>query len=529
MAKRSGASVLDDPIPSARLINWTNYVGVEAKPTRTVWTNLPLVSAATINIALTNAPTNSIIVLSNVEYVLSESIVIPDGKTLRGQGTNTVLREPTSGGAFSLVKMGQVQEVSRVNLDIYSGAWKASTNLSVVSALADLAVGHPFVVTATNDWNYVYPFGYEFDTNTTWAGDAPDTPVGQRQRGETVRLVSINNGTNLTFWPPLTQDYTNTPARISYVTGYLPVQYNGLENLAINGPTNAKAIYINGGFDGWISNVTFRIFADSQSAIAGDNFVYRYHVQHCTFNGFHAQASAINIRNDASGWLVENNIFTDIWQAIITASRGNNHAFIGNYSRNLSAGTGEYITHGAHKANLYWAHNVGIAHWADVTHGPSSHQTLFRNQFLGEDLGTAERYGSVHFCQFNFTNNVVGNVLGYPGMTGFSYEKSAPALPSDNALIWWNYNGAERTNDGGGRFAKTSAVVHDNVSYESGSAVTRTDSTRSTTLTNCYYYGTARPSWWGTNLAWPAIGPDVSGYTNMIPAQWRFLYGTNSF
>ena len=186
------------------------------------------------------------------------------------------------------------------------------------------------------------------------------------------------------------------------------------------------------------------------------------------------------------------------------------------------------MTHGPHKQFLYWAHNRGIGFRADLTHGPSSHQTVFRNHFLG--TYGAFNYGPVWFDQWNLSNNLVANVLGYGGMTGYARTVKAPTTwnsPS-NGIVHFNYNGFDTT-DAGGRYADTTTVDHGNVTYESGSPSITWASGRTHTLTNCYFYGASRPSWWGTNLTWLAYGPDVSGYTNMIPAQWRYLYGTNSF
>lgn len=520
---------LSQPVPTERLINWNWYVGVENKPaSTTVYTNIPVISAFEINRVVTNcynSGTNRYIVFSNQTYNLSEPIYMMSGVRLRGQGTNTYLREPTTGGTHALIHMGQKQGAPRVNLDISSGASKGSTNITLVSTLAgDLAVGQPFVVTATNDWNYVHPFGYEPGTPTPWAGDAPDTPATARNQGETVRLTSIS-GNDITFWPPLASHYSTTPARITYVPSwqYQPIEYVGVENMAIGVPTNAPGLLFESSNNSWVSNVTFRIFGNEQAAVFGFNMNYRVTVQRCTFSGFSALPAALDIRNDCSGWLVENNWFKDIYQAVIFTSRGNNHVVAGNYSHNLGAGTAEYITHGSHKSFIYWAHNRGIGMWSDDVHGSASHGVWFRDWLLG--VSGATEYGSMHFDQFNYSNSIVATVLGYSALAGFIYEKSPPTAPSTRSLIWWDYVGAGvfATQDNGGMHAKDSAVVHNLVTYESGSATIRTDPTRTTTMTNCYYYGAPKPAWWPASLAYPAIGPDVSGYTNQIPSQYRFF------
>jgi hypothetical protein len=38
-------------------------------------------------------------------------------------------------------------------------------------------------------------------------------------------------------------------------------------------------------------------------------------------------------------------------------------------------------------------------------------------------------------------------------------------------------------------------------------------------------YLSGKPSWWGSSLPWPPIGPDVSPLSNKIPAQVRYEAG----
>lgn len=522
--------ILQSPIPDDRLIDWALYVETN-RTSGSVYTNLPVVSAFEINRAITNAyaaGTNNIVTLSNQTYVLEDSIQLLHGVRLRGQGTNTCLREQTTGGAFSLIKPGGGEGYSKFHINIHSGSWKGSTNIYLASALSDMMIGSWAVVTATNDLQFQFPYGLEAGvaSSNEWTGaDQPETPAGHRHRGDIVKLVSISNGTNLIIWPPLTFDYTNTPARWTYVPDFYIQhhRYVGIENMAINVPTNANGIIVEGVHVAWISNVTFRVFGNLQGAIKAA-YARGLTIEHCGFTGYSSRPTAIDIRTDVGGLIVENNWFDNIEQVYNTSGRGNANLFLANYVHSLAAGTAELTIHGAHRQFSYYAHNVGFGFWADLIHASSSHTTLFRDYLRGGP----GNYGSVHFDQWNLTNAMVACVLGTPGMVGFVREKSSPTAASDAAIISYEYNGASNTDDAGGRYAKTTTIDHGNVTFESGSASTNWLSGRSQSLTNCYYYR-IRPRYWGTNLAWPAIGPDVAGLTNLIPAQVRYLYGTNSF
>jgi hypothetical protein len=517
------------PVSDDRLLDWALYVETN-RTSGSVYTNLPVVSAFEINRAITNAyaaGTNNIVTLSNQTYELEASIQLLHGVRLRGQGTNTCLREPSTGGAFSLIKPGGGEGYSRFHINIHSGSWKGSTNIALASALSDMMIGSWAVVTATNDLRFQFPYGLEAGvaSSNEWTGaDQPETPAGHRHRGDVVKLVSISNGTNLVIWPPLTFDYTNTPARWTYVPDHY-VQHHrsvGIENMSINVPTNANGIYFEGVHVAWVSNVTFRVFGDLQAAIKV-YYTRGLTIQHCGFTGHSSRPSAIDVRTDAAGVLVENNWFSNIEQVHNMSGRGNANLFLGNYVDSVAAGTAELTLHGAHRQFTYYAHNAGLGFWADLIHASASHTTLFRNYLRANDAR-----GSVHFDQWNLTNAMVGNILGRSGLGGFIREKESPTSTATLSLISWNYNGDSNTDDAGGRYAKTTTIDHGNVSFESGSPATNWVSGRSQSLTNCYYYR-SRPYYWGTNLTWPPFGPDVSGLTNLIPAQVRYLYGTNSF
>lgn len=527
-----------DPLPSTNITDWANYSGYNDRPTISVYTNLPVVNVVALNNAISNCwklGSNGIVYLTNGTYVLDDTLKMRPGVNLWGSaGTNSILI------LTNAIWLGNDGTSGNWTTNgIHSGAWKGSSNISLV-ATPSITVGMPIVITATNDWSFVHPFGYELGSALGWDGDDPDPESNNAYvRGQVSRITAISNSTNITIWPPLTADFTNTPARICYRADtfgdVLPqVGYASIANMAIVQPTTSEAMYLRGSYNNFISNVTFRIPDQGLENYSAVQMQYAVNitVEHCYFDGTagSGRASAVNVRENSSGIRVQNNIGVECYQFIVTISRGANNAFAYNYSHNPTNYTtsqiAEYISHGAHKYLQLWEGNFGGLLRFDNTHGSSSSQTALRNYMLGQMPWTTYGFSSFANDSWNYHSQWVGNVGGYSGMTGYSYEQESPTT-FDKAIFSWGYHGFATTPTTG-TLSKATAIIHGNVTFESGSAVTNWASGYSRTLTNSLLFA-SRPSWYGTNLNWPPYGPDVTNFTNMIPAQIRFRYGTNSF
>lgn len=518
-----------DPVPATNLIDWWTYTGLEgnAYPARTVAANLDnTASSSTINFTLAGLSTNQILLLTNKTFWLTNgsdvSLQIASGRTLRGAGPGSTILVLSNNLLF-----GNENGYSRTAVNIYSGATAGSSNLVVVSSPSDIHIGGPIVVCATNDWAFVHPLGYEGGTplEDTYSdeGNVSAAAPGNRALAELTTVVSQSNGTNLIIWPPLSETYTNTPARIEYVTaGNGSVrQWAGIENLTIRMSYNQ--IRLVGAQNCWLSNVVVEIYGGDLPSV----YLYYAHrtlIEHCTFMGYNSRASAIVPQVHHAGNRIQNNIFSNVYQGIIAVGRGANDAYAYNYVSAPTNSSSFFIkelgSHGVHIHHHLWEGNLAFGWDGDSIHGSGSKQTLFGNHLKGEVAGlTTAGGGAIWNDSFQFANAFVKNTLGYPAMSGWIYERYSPGSTSTNALFSHDYSGNSSTVNTG-RYSRATAIIHGNRHYASGTLATNWDTARSQAFPDSYCF-TNRPWFWGTNIPWPME-------TNMNPAFWRAKTGTNA-
>jgi hypothetical protein len=179
--------------------------------------------------------------------------------------------------------------------------------------------------------------------------------------------------------------------------------------------------------------------------------------------------------------------------------------------------------------------NEGTAFEGDDVHGSHNFVTAFRNYFIGWEPGKTEQTNPVKLYAFNRYMNLAGNVLGKAGYhTGYEWNISgagentsiyslgsdtingpSDALVKTTLLRWGNYDVATGT----ARF-QASEVPSGLSAYANPVPATQT--------LPASFYRSTRPTWWGTVIPWPAIGPDVTGgpgpggHVHKIPAHVCF-------
>ncbi len=545
-------AAIADIIPPSNRIDWSSVAGVEngipdrqvlcsttqcaalASIDKTGATNvLPQVQAA-----INSCPKEQVVKLPVGIFRLDGTLSMRDYMTLRGSGAATVLK--TDHQIYFSNGLG------RVNVDAESGYVKTSTRLVLKNAPTGLTVGSSFVLNELNNTDYVHPYGYEEDATLPLLCSYCDEPDGgQRARGQMVRATGIN-GKVVDFTPALYTDFsTNLMPRIHYpvangttAEGAVNMRvFAGVEDLTIDLSGDAFMMRFEQAQNCWVKNVTFEIRAADYPAIIG-YLAHRISIKHSTFNGHSGQSSAILSQIHTEGWLVENNIFKDVNQTFLNVGRQGAHVFSYNYLsayRGITTAlTNDNGNHGAHPEFLLFEGNKLVKHHADSIHGSSSSYTLFRNHFRCRQSDTTFGAGCIWIDSWNYNYNVVGNVLGLPGMTDWFYESVCPGALDDSLYIFrYGYSGyndykppSEPANGPCYPRSKSTTLRHGNYIY--GLNTVEWDSTIADhTIPKSLYLGNSKPGWFG-DLNWPPIGPDTNGlYTSEIPAEYRFKHGGN--
>ncbi|MGH9452518.1 MAG: hypothetical protein ACRD2O_00940 [Terriglobia bacterium] len=286
--------------------------------------------------------------------------------------------------------------------------------------------------------------------------------------------------------------------------------------------------------------------------------------------------------------LVVNNIFqqdTDSEPSCSGACAGNVIAY--NFDINnvytapgwMQAG---FYQHASGDVLNLWEGNIGPGYNADDVHGTHHFETLFRNYLIGNNQSlcdgvpcTAQTVPIELYAGSRYIN-VIGNVLGQSGYhTGYQCDAistancpfGAKATGTDTEIYALGYtgNGGQQDSSITGFCLQTACTTHGSYDpqvapylYRWGNYDTVTAAVRwcgnssdpgwsttcastsevptglsqfanavpsSTSLPASFYYS-SQPSWWTTGVAWPPIGPDVSGgnisnvggHANMNPA-----------
>lgn len=175
------------------------------------------------------------------------------------------------------------------------------------------------------------------------------------------------------------------------------------------------------------------------------------------------------------------------------------------------------INHAPHPKMNLWEGNIAYKAEADIIHGSSSHNTIFRSQSKGWQSDTiTTRNNAIEIAAKNTYMNVVGSVLGTPGKSN-RYE----VLPGQSYDDWsekviWVLGVSSGVNDPN---VAATLLRHGNYDYVTN-AVVWDPAISNHDLPDSLYLD-EMPEWWCQETPWPPIGPDVAGYHHDIPAKRR--------
>jgi hypothetical protein len=521
-------------IPSDRRITWQGNVGVPGGIPHysTIFTNMTGLdasgmtdSSAAIQSALNACPTGQVVGLPSGIFLITNMICLPSGTVLRGAGSSTLLlwRAPVV-TAKSCIRIGAAVG-SDVTWDLAVDGAQGATNLTLYSA-SGLYPGNVVAVEQTNDPALIKNF-----SNDGVSSPAQDLWTSTNcNMAQLVEIVGVA-GSTVTVWPPLNYTWTTTlGARLHRKgTGKL-TSWCGAEDLKIQQTTNTGTQNLSVYFAKycWFKNIES---ANCYKYHCQLQYAFRCEVRDCYLHDAQGSTSTgnygISLAFASAFNLIENNIVNNCIAAFILAEMAQGNVYGYNYSHNIQYSPTNWLqadlsSHDAHPMMNLYEGNVAHMLIADLSHGSSSHNTVFRNYLSGWQPFRTSQNRAVELDNYSTYWNVVGNVLG---CTNISFQLSTNG-PGDmtslvKVLMMFGYRCAPP-------FIYTDPNVHNtaliqaNYCIGAGAAGVPPDQSIGVAKPppSCYLPG--KPDWWGSG-PWPPIGPDVPGVINMIPAQARFL------
>jgi hypothetical protein len=533
-------------IPADRRINWEpgvpggipNRTTIFATVTQAPYNanNNGAADAATaIQNAINACPSNQVVFIPAGVYQLNSDLAMKQGITLRGAGRNsTILRYTGSGNSVIRFASGSYDyDFSRsTSHNLTGGYTKGSTNLTMANN--DWAAGDVILVDEMEDSDLI-----ENDGNSgscTWCSRSN----GDRCHSQLVEVVS-RTPTSATIYPPLHSNFksASTPQGVR-LTGAFKLA--GLESLAITNVAGAArdTIVMEAAYKCWIK--------DCDLAITRRRHVWIYNSlwSEIRDSSFHHGAGAdwssaygpdrgycIFMGQANTACLVENNDFWKVHFAVAFEGGCSGNVISYNFVTNIMYIEGETPqpaigNHGAHPIMNLWEGNVLRSKiMMDNYWGSSSHTTLFRNRIANMPSNNGQQAVQYVFIldiwKNNRYQNVVGNVLGTIGMEN---AVDAPdGYPYGGKYIYRLGFTDANDNSVSGNDTQVTGTLYRHGNWDSVTRGVLWDSGNADHNLPASLYLTARPAWWG-NLAWPAVGPDLSPTESLIPAQARFYGAT---
>jgi hypothetical protein len=520
-------------IPGDRRIDW-RYVGIPGGiPERTkicatidsaVYGNGVTDATDAIQSALDNCPDEQVVYLPEGTYLIGSTVHLYDFDTLRGAGPGKTLLKHTGSYLRSMVDMRGTVYYQITSLHKTHGVLQANKDALVItlSETSGIAPGDILLINQLNDNNLVDPVGVE--GKCTYCG----YENGNRVLGQIVEVTAVN-GNQVTLNLPLHWTYdTNLDPWAYQVDADAMIRHAGLEDLTLtqDAPEVEFMIEMDGAQYSWVKNVEIKNIQRRAMWVINSlqNEIRECYV-HVGIDGYgRDRGYGIFLDVHSSNNLVENNILSTIdGGGVMTGGGASGNVIAYNYFHDILFDdpwwmiASPSINHNPHPKMNLWEGDIGYKAEADIIHGSSSHNTIFRSQMKGWQSDTiTTRNNAIEIAAKNTYMNVVGSVLGTPGKSN-RYEV-LPGQPYDDwsEVVIWALGVGSGVDDPN---VAATLLRHGNYDYVTNSVVWDPGIPNHDLPASLYLSG--RPAWWCQETPWPPIGPDVAGYANDIPAERR--------
>lgn len=450
IATLSGMTKLPDDFvgqPTWRFGNWGSpYQGVPGGiPTNR--TTLNLVTCATnglsdaytaIQTVANSTPSGQVIQLPAGKLLLNTTIALLPGQTLRGTGSGTNAGDTqiiNNTGNYAIAAQTDSFPLPEVPPDV-TGGIRGSTNVTLSDA-SGFSVGYfiDFRAYAARTNEHLTVYGPQDIVNVS--GHVQDVILHKHGWGQMPKITAIS-GNNVTFWPPLVDNFTNGCKAMYYDSVYSSI---GIEDLCVtfhaaNGSlitSGSGAVYLDQNFGSWIQNVHV---IDSPRRGFYLEKCLQFEIRHCFMDGVQNPGpnhESIDIASLDSGGLIEDNIGVRQFPFICLGDgdfgiMGN--AVLFNYSTRSDSGSSQagpdILTHGlGNEFNLIEG-NICEKIMLDSYYGDATYNTIYRNWSSGNNPNTNlyQLRFALQLDAFSLNNTVGANVFGTNSPLPDLYEET---------------------------------------------------------------------------------------------------------
>jgi hypothetical protein len=526
-------SAAGEIIPAGRRIDWI-YAGIPGGlPERTqicttidstVYGNGVTDATNAIQNALDNCPDEQVVYLPEGTYMIGSTVHLYDYDTLRGAGPGKTILKHSGGYLRSIVDMRGIVYYQITSLHKTHNVLQANKDARVItlSDASGIAPGDILLINQLNDNVLVDPVGVE--GKCTYCG----YENGDRVLGQIVEVSAVN-GNQVTLNLPLHWTYDSNLDPWAYqVDAYAMIRHAGLEDLTLtqDTPDVEFMIEMDGAQYSWVKNVEIKNIQRRAMWVINSlqNEIRECYV-HIGIDGYgRDRGYGIFLDVHSSNNLVEDNILSTIdGGGVMTGGGASGNVIAYNYFHDILFDdpwwmiASPSINHNPHPKMNLWEGDIGYKAEADIIHGSSSHNTIFRSQMKGwQSDKITTRNNAIEIAAKNYYMNVVGSVLGTPGKSN-RYEV-LPGQPYDDysERVIWALGVGSGVDDPN---VAATLLRHGNYDYVTNSVVWDPSIPNHELPDSLYLNG--RPEWWCQETLWPPIGPDVAGYANDIPAKRR--------
>jgi hypothetical protein len=481
------------------------------------------------------APAESVLLFPPGTYRTTKPLTCRKALIFRGVKPDKDVRPSISrivnDGSTDIFIIGASSAFKPVSVPLVSGFVKGSTTVRA-SSVSGFSVGDYVLIDQLNDTTGIYT-GFEVTKYGVGTATWVSREDGNRAVGQYCLVTAISADT-ITFTPPLNATYHS--ALSPQISRQLYQSSNvGFERLYIedrgNSASGRHTLNLNNVRNFWVTDCEFNKslngFIYVNRSLFGDihgNWIHDG-IQHLQNRSY-----GVEIGTQSAAILVYDNVMGPNVRSPFHAQWGaSGCVYAYNYCNpekinDASPGTTipDYSgNHGAHPMMNLFEGNYGNAFRSDFLFGSSSHYTLFRNYFYGNSPSFTNGTACVDLQRAQTFYNVVGNVLGGGRNSTYYFQASwLDGLVASFSKAYIRTLGYYNNGLGGpGSTApKDTLIWHGN--YDSVNKTTLWDPSNSDHTLPASLYLSAKPPWWGS-LPWPAIGPDVEGRVNEIPAQVR--------